>query len=102
VKRGKDAVTIVKEFWMADAHIWYLRMSVDTKLELLSVGNGAGKCYVWNIDKDPSCNNMKRFATLQLPQCRHPVRQTAFSPDGHTLLYVCDNSTIWRWDMVER
>jgi polycomb protein EED len=86
---------------MTNAHIWYLRMSVDPDLELLSVGNGAGTCYVWDIDKDPSCSVSKRHATLTLPQCRHPVRQTAFSPDGRTLLYACDNSTIWRWDIIK-
>jgi len=64
-------------------------------------GNSTGTCYVWDIDNDPSGHETDRLATLHLPQCRHAIRQTAFSADGNTLVYVCDNSTIWRWDIAQ-
>ena len=37
----QDAVTIVKEFVLEDANIWYLRMAVDPTLERLSLGTCA-------------------------------------------------------------
>ncbi len=47
----QDAVTIVKEFCLSDANIWYLRMSVDPTLEKLSVGKLLGcslcVCDLW-------------------------------------------------------
>lgn len=64
-------------------------------------GNSTGTCFVWNIDDDYAEHPTSRQATLYLPQCRHSIRQTAFSADGNTLVYVCDNSTIWRWDLVK-
>jgi hypothetical protein len=29
------------------------------------------------------------------------VRQTAISADGNTVLAVCDEGTVWRWDFAE-
>jgi WD40 repeat protein len=33
-------------------------------------------------------------------KCHKPVRQTAFSPDGTSVIAVCDDATVWRYDLT--
>lgn len=35
---------------------------------------------------------------LRHPKCTRPVRQTCFSPDGRSVLAVCDGGSVWRYD----
>lgn len=63
---------------------------------MLAVGNQQGKIYVWEMTTpDP---RMVRPSTLSHPRCTAAIRQTAFSRDGGTLIGVCDDATIWRWE----
>jgi len=44
------------------------------------------------------------FASLALATVdgmANTIRGCAFSPDGRSLVAVCDNSSVWRWDLVE-
>jgi polycomb protein EED len=94
--RRKDAVTILRELSFSDCGLWFIRFSTDSTKTKIAVGNQTGKVFVWDIDgSPPQCN------VLKVPQCKITVRQTAFSPDGRTLLYCCENGTIWRWDKAQ-
>lgn len=46
----------------------------------------------------------KPFASLALTTVdgmANTIRGCAFSPDGRSLVAVCDNSSVWRWDLVQ-
>jgi WD40 repeat protein len=36
---------------------------------------------------------------LHHPKCTRPVRQTCFSPDGQSVVAVCDGGSVWRYDL---
>ncbi|MCO5551130.1 hypothetical protein L7F22_004627 [Adiantum nelumboides] len=39
-------------------------------------------------------------ARLSYAQCKSPVRQTAMSFDGSTILCSCEDGSVWRWDAI--
>ena len=56
------------------------------------------RTYVWDLAiTDPAHS---RFTVLSHPKCTTAVRQKAVSPDGATIVCVCDDATVWRWDRV--
>ncbi len=65
-------------------------------IHLVYFGFQVGKTYVWDVGvSDPdSC----RFNILSHPKCTTAIRQTAVSRDGGTIVCVCDDGSIWRWD----
>jgi WD40 repeat protein len=63
----------------------------------LAVGNNSGKVYVWEVD-----GSAKHPETLKAPGCTATIRQTVFSPDGRTIVYCCDDASIWRWDQASK
>jgi polycomb protein EED len=93
--RGKDAVTILREFHYKDAEIWFLKFGLDTRLELMAVGNKKGGIFAYDIDADSE----KPLFKLNHPGCKSTVRQICFSPDGNIMIIVCDDATVWRWDL---
>jgi WD40 repeat protein len=57
-----------------------------------------------NDNTDMSALLPPPFATLALTTVdgmANTIRGCAFSPDGKSLVAVCDNSSVWRWDLLQ-
>jgi polycomb protein EED len=98
--RKPDAVTVLREFVMHDAEIWFVRFDVDPMLEGLVCGNRSGKIFVWNI-QDNDTVTVDPCTSLQHRECVGTVRHTVISPDRRTVLSCCDDGSIWRWDLAK-
>lgn len=85
---------VVQEYKLEDADIWFIRFSLDFKRTKLAVGNRQGKVLVFTTDRSPPT----LLARLKHPTMRLPIRQTAFSHDGKTLLCCCEDGSVLRWD----
>jgi polycomb protein EED len=83
-----------QEYALEDADIWFIRFSLNFQRTMLAVGNRLGKVTVWRLDSLPPT----RVARLKHPTSRLPIRQTAFSLDGKTLLCCCEDGSVLRWD----
>jgi hypothetical protein len=86
---------VLIEYRYRGGDLWYIRFAVDPMQTLLAVGSRMGTIYVFQVD-DPGG---KPIACLTHPQATAAVRHVAFSPDGKMILAVCDDSTVWRWDI---
>ena len=84
----------MQEYPFAEADIWFIRFALDFKMGLLAVGNRQGKVYVWEANTCPA----NLVAKLTHPTMRLPIRQTAFSIDGKTILCCCEDGSVLRWD----
>ena len=60
----------------------------------MAVGNVEGKVMIFDLTKAPA----ESAIVLSHAACRSTIRQLAFSHDSTTLVYVCDDGTLWRWD----
>ncbi|GKV41148.1 hypothetical protein SLEP1_g48717 [Rubroshorea leprosula] len=60
------------------------------------MGNREGKIFVWELQSSPPV----LIAKLSHAQSKSPIRQTAMSFDGSTILSCCEDGTVWRWDAV--
>ena len=47
---------------------------------------------------EPPPNVHKALCSISHPHARPTVRDTAFAPDGNTLIFVCDDATVIRCD----
>lgn len=86
---------ILKEYLYSNAELWFMKFSCDEAMTRVAVGNKNGRLYVWNIDHDierPSCS-------LAHAHAKSTVRQTAFHGSGSILISVCDDGSVWRWDL---
>jgi len=93
-----DESTVIHKLDLKDCDIWFIRFSMDTSGKYLALGNRTGKVYAWNLDvEDPS---EIRSTVLSHPKCVSTIRQTSMSRDGRVLLSVCDDGTLWKWEMV--
>ena len=98
LKPKESNVTVLSRLDFQHCDIWYMRFSMDYWNKFLAVGNQYGKAFVWELDHlDPV--KSKSF-TLSNMRCTTTIRQTAFSKDGNILICVCDDSSIWRWDLL--
>lgn len=150
---GADAVMVLSEFEMRDAHVWFMRGAVSPDASLLACGNEKATLHVWELFPEaargagdsaeavlnpppavfegraisgkpgssgaasaeapsgdgaeplaPRSLQPTKFATLPLTSVdgmANTVRGCAWSPDGQTLVAVCDNATVWRWDLLK-
>ncbi len=67
-------------------------------------GSRAAAAPVGTADEMLAALLPKPFATLALTTVdgmANTIRGCAFSPDGRSLVAVCDNSSVWRWDLVD-
>mmetsp|Transcript_27517 Transcript_27517/g.65182 ORF Transcript_27517/g.65182 Transcript_27517/m.65182 type:complete len:392 (-) Transcript_27517:292-1467(-) len=88
-------VQYLQEYNFSGADIWFIRFSLDYWYQFMAVGNRTGKVFVYDIFESTSC-----LQKLTAPGLKCPVRQTAVSFDGKTILCSCEDSSIYRWDAV--
>lgn len=88
-------INVIHRFSYDESELWYIRFSLDPECKYLAVGHENGKIFVWHLGG--SDMSIKRFV-LSRKNCVRCVRQIAFSHNGHILVGVCDNGSIWRWD----
>lgn len=80
-----------------DCDIWFIRFSFDYSKKSMALGNKSGKTFIYNLDVvEPS---LIKASILTHPKCVTAIRQTALSRDASILICVCDDGTVWRWDI---
>ncbi|CAL8103572.1 unnamed protein product [Orchesella dallaii] len=89
--------SVITRLEIKDCDIWFIRFALDFWKHTLALGNKSGKTFIYDLKvAEPS---QIRASVLAHPKCVSAIRQTAFSRDGSILICVCDDSTIWRWDI---
>lgn len=96
VKTKEGKVSVLHRFDYKECDIWYMRFSIDAEQKTIALGNQVGRIFVWDIDVDDPA--LAKCTVLTHQKCYSAIRQTCFSPDCDTILAVCDDGTIWRWD----
>ncbi|KAL5230736.1 hypothetical protein ABZP36_029512 [Zizania latifolia] len=94
---GESRVDVLQKYPVADCNIWFIKFSCDFHFNQLAIGNREGKVYVWEVQASPPV----LITRLSNPQLKSPIRQTAVSFDGSTILAGSDDGNIWRWDEVD-
>ena len=95
-KLSENKSVVIHQLDIRDCDIWFMRFSLDPGERLLALGNQAGRIYVWDLEVEEP--RQIRAVQLAHAKCASAVRQTSWSRDGRTLVGVCDDGTIWRWD----
>ncbi|KAL0306421.1 UNVERIFIED_CONTAM: Polycomb group protein FIE1 [Sesamum radiatum] len=93
---GEGTVDILQKYPVPECDIWFIKFSCDFHYKAAAVGNREGKIYVWEVQSSPPV----LIARLSHVQSKSPIRLTAMSFDGSTILCCCEDGTIWRWDVV--
>ena len=93
---NEGKVDVLQKYPVPECDIWFIKFSCDFHFNNLSVGNREGKVFVWDVQSSPPL----LAAKLVHPQCKSPIRQTATSYDGSTIMCCCEDGCIWRWDAV--
>lgn len=93
---NEGKVDILQKYPVPECDIWFIKFSCDFHFNTLAIGNREGKVLVWEAQSSPP----NLIARLSHPQCKSPVRQTAISYDGSTILCCCEDGCIWRWEAV--
>ncbi|CAI0437097.1 unnamed protein product [Linum tenue] len=93
---GEGTVDILQKYPVPECDIWFIKFSCDFHYNAAAIGNREGKIFVWELQTSPP----SLIARLSHAQSKSPIRQTAMSFDGSTILSCCEDGTIWRWDAV--
>ncbi|MCD7463905.1 hypothetical protein HAX54_051682 [Datura stramonium] len=93
---GEGTVDILQKYPVPECDIWFIKFSCDFHYKAAAIGNREGKIFVWDLQTTPPV----LIARLSHVQSKLPIRQTAMSFDGSTILSCCEDGTIWRWDVV--
>ncbi|GFZ12468.1 transducin/WD40 repeat-like superfamily protein [Actinidia rufa] len=93
---GEGSVDILQKYPVPECDIWFIKFSCDFHYNAAAIGNREGKIFVWELQSSPPV----LIAKLSHVQSKSPIRQTAMSFDGSTILSCCEDGTIWRWDTV--
>ncbi|URE07944.1 polycomb group protein [Musa troglodytarum] len=91
---GEGAVDILQKYPVPECDIWFIKFSCDFHYNAATIGNREGKIFIWELQSSPPV----LMARLSHAQCKSPIRQTAMSFDGSTILSCCEDGSIWRWD----
>lgn len=70
---------------------------MDIPKTYMAMGTVKGRTVLWRINEDDSEHAMH----LKHKECTATVRATAFSRDCKTLISVCNDGSIWKWNKVE-
>ena len=129
VHRVPSSILFLREFTLNHCNSWFVRFhSASPHHRLLALGNQVGEIKVWEIGGSDDDNrgfhpHRKYFCNLTTlgSGCFNgsggnggggngngagggaggsTVRMVAFSPFGSSLVAVCDDSTVWKWDAV--
>jgi len=92
---GCDCAIPLKEFKLDTCEIFFMKFALSADHSLLSLGNTAGKVFVW--DPERKGHLMKLCVGGRSRQC--PVRQTSISYDNKYLVCCCENGTICCWKL---
>ncbi|KAM3396278.1 hypothetical protein P3S68_005284 [Capsicum galapagoense] len=93
---GEGTVDILQKYPVPECDIWFIKFSCDFHYKTAAIGNREGKIFVWELLTSPPT----LIARLSHVQSKLPIRQTAMSFDGSTILSCCEDGTIWRWDVL--
>ncbi|CAD6266549.1 unnamed protein product [Miscanthus lutarioriparius] len=93
---GEGSIDILQKYPVPQSTLWFMKFSCDFHFNQLAVGNSKGEIYVWEVQSCPPV----LIDRLSNQECKSPIRQTAVSVDGSTILGAGDDGTIWRWDEV--
>ena len=78
------------------AYIWFLRFRTDSLYRVLACGNCQGDISLW----DMSAKSSKPFSILSARKKRKgAVRWLTFSPKDDFVVAVCDDGSIWVWEI---
>ncbi|BDA48075.1 Polycomb group protein FIE1 [Coccomyxa sp. Obi] len=100
----KGHIHLVQELDLDDcAKIWFVRFAMDRDCRTLACGTKSGMVLVY----DPLTLCRRPIAKLKrgpsvLKAVAPIARQTAVSPDGDIIVSCCEDSTIWRYDLVTK
>jgi len=90
---------VITKLDVKDCTLWFMKFSVDFHQTRLALGNNSGKMYVYDLRAE-ECNQISS-TVLTHPDCTATIRQTAFNRDGTILICVCDDGSIWKWDLMQ-
>ncbi|KAI4322824.1 hypothetical protein L6164_022481 [Bauhinia variegata] len=93
---GEGTADVLQKYPVPESDIWFIKFSCDFSYNAVAIGNREGKIFVWEVQSSPPV----LIARLTHAQSKAPIRQTALSYDGSTILCSCEDGTIWRWDAV--
>ncbi|TXG67380.1 hypothetical protein EZV62_008655 [Acer yangbiense] len=93
---GEGTTDILQKYPVPECDIWFIKFSYDFHYNAVAIGNREGKILVWDLQSSPPV----LIAKLSHAQSKSPIRQTAMSFDGSTILSCCEDGAIWRWDAV--
>ncbi|KAH9651379.1 hypothetical protein WN944_001936 [Citrus x changshan-huyou] len=93
---GEGTADILQKYPVPECDIWFIKFSCDFHYNAAAIGNREGKIFVWELQSSPPV----LIARLSHAQSKSPIRQTAMSYDGSTILSCCEDGAIWRWDAI--
>ncbi|WVZ95193.1 hypothetical protein U9M48_040989 [Paspalum notatum var. saurae] len=89
--QGEGSVDVLQKYPVPQCDMWFMKFSCDFHFNQLAIG-----VTLMLLDAKPPS-----FFRLHHHQSKVPIRQTALSYDGSTILAAGDDGTIWRWDEVD-
>jgi len=83
------------DFECSECDVWYVRFGTDPECTKLAIGNKFGDIRVFNI-------GTRSYQTITNMNCNGTVRHVSFSPNSKSIIAVCDDSTLWKWDVEKK
>lgn len=93
--KEKNAYSIVTEINLTKCTYYFMRFALDSKMETLCHGTDNGIVKVFPLNSPDPRELLSQ--TLKHPKCNSIVRDLSYSRCGKTLVYCCEDGTIWCW-----